>query len=70
MFRAFPRRTMMSAAVVVALAVVGAGAWLLRKPAVVYETAPVKRASIEASVTAIGTLQPQRYVDVLSLIHI
>jgi len=50
----------------VALLAVAAGAalWTTRAPAVVYETAPVKRASIEASVTAIGTLQPQRYVDV------
>lgn len=60
----FSRRAGVGAAVAVAVALVGAGVWLTRKPAVVYETAPVKRASIEASVTAIGTLQPQRYVDV------
>jgi macrolide-specific efflux system membrane fusion protein len=30
----------------------------------VFDTAPVKRGNIEASVTAIGTLQPQTYVDV------
>ena len=62
----FPRSTgarLGTVATLLAVAV-GAALWHTRKPAVVYETAPVKRASIEASVTAIGTLQPQRYVDV------
>lgn len=62
----FPRSTgarLGTAATLLAVAV-GAALWHTREPAVVYETAPVKRASIEASVTAIGTLQPQRYVDV------
>jgi macrolide-specific efflux system membrane fusion protein len=62
----FPRRTGARLGGAVALLAVAAGAalWVTRAPAVVYETAPVKRASIESSVTAIGTLQPQRYVDV------
>lgn len=47
------------------LALLGAGAlWATRGPATIFETTPVKRGSIEASVTAIGTLQPQTYVDV------
>lgn len=50
---------------VVLLALFGAGAlWATRGPATVFDTAPVKRGNIEASVTAIGTLQPQTYVDV------
>ena len=62
----FPRRTGARLGGAMALLAVAAGAalWVTRKPAVVYETAPVTRASIESSVTAIGTLQPQRYVDV------
>ena len=62
----FPRRTGARLGGAIALLAVAAGAalWVTRKPAGVYETAPVKRASIESSVTAIGTLQPQRYVDV------
>ena len=49
----------------VLLALFGAGAlWATRGPATVFDTAPVKRGNIEASVTAIGTLQPQTYVDV------
>jgi macrolide-specific efflux system membrane fusion protein len=62
----FPRRTGARLGGAVALLAVAAGAalWVTRAPAVVYETAPVERASIESSVTAIGTLQPQRYVDV------
>ncbi|MDC8758711.1 efflux RND transporter periplasmic adaptor subunit [Janthinobacterium fluminis] len=47
------------------LGAAGAGAWgLSRAPAAVFDTVPVKRGNIEASVTAMGTLQPQRYVDV------
>src|SRR5471032_1756124 len=50
---------------VVLLALFGAGAvWATRAPKTVFDTAPVKRGNIEASVTAIGTLQPQTYVDV------
>ncbi|WP_312436437.1 efflux RND transporter periplasmic adaptor subunit [Janthinobacterium sp.] len=50
---------------VAVLALIGVGAlWATRGPATIFETTPVKRGSIEASVTAIGTLQPQTYVDV------
>ena len=39
------------------LALLGAGAlWATRGPATIFETTAVKRGSIEASVTAIGTL--------------
>lgn len=50
---------------VAALAVLGAGAagWM-RKPAQDMQTVQVARATIESSVTALGTLQPRRYVDV------
>lgn len=49
----------------VLLALVGAGAvWATRGPKTVFETTVVKRGNIEASVTAIGTLQPHTYVDV------
>ena len=41
-----------------------AAAWWAQQPDVLYDTTPVARADIEASVAAIGTLQPQRYVDV------
>ena len=45
---------------VVLLALFGASAlWATRGPKTVFDTAPVKRGNIEASVTAIGTLQPQ-----------
>ncbi|WP_153116659.1 efflux RND transporter periplasmic adaptor subunit [Rhodocyclus tenuis] len=49
---------------------VGAGAlvigliWWLKHDPLELELAPVLRADIEATVTAIGTLQPRRYVDV------
>ena len=50
---------------VVLLILFGAGAvWATRTPKTVFDTAAVKRGNIEASVTAIGTLQPQTYVDV------
>jgi len=49
----------------VLLALLGASAfWATRAPTTIFETAPVKRANIESSVTAIGTLQPHTYVDV------
>ncbi|KAB8043694.1 efflux RND transporter periplasmic adaptor subunit [Janthinobacterium aquaticum] len=49
----------------VLLALLGASAvWVTRGPKTVFETAAVKRGNIEASVTAIGTLQPHTYVDV------
>ncbi|MFN3437000.1 MAG: biotin/lipoyl-binding protein, partial [Acidovorax sp.] len=41
-----------------------AGWWWSRQPAVLYDTVPVARGDIEATVSAIGTLQPRRYVDV------
>ncbi|CAN7388576.1 efflux RND transporter periplasmic adaptor subunit [Acidovorax sp. LjRoot117] len=44
---------------------IAAGAWWwTRQPAMVYDTVPVARSDIEATVSAIGTLQPRRYVDV------
>jgi len=49
----------------VLLVLFGASAvWATRAPKTMVETAPVRRASIESSVTAIGTLQPHTYVDV------
>lgn len=49
----------------VLLVLFGASAvWTTRAPTTIFETAPVKRANIESSVTAIGTLQPHTYVDV------
>ena len=50
-----------------ALAVLGAAGALFLfnlQPDTVYDTTPVARTRIEANVTAIGTLQPLRYVDV------
>lgn len=38
--------------------------WWGRPAAVIYDTMPVSRGDIEAAVSAIGTLQPRRYVDV------
>ena len=60
--RPWVRRTALGLA---AAAVLGsAAAWWAQQPDVLYDTTPVARADIEASVAAIGTLQPQRYVDV------
>ncbi|MDR0201983.1 MAG: efflux RND transporter periplasmic adaptor subunit [Delftia acidovorans] len=42
----------------------GAAAWWAGRPTVAYQAETVGRADIEATVTAIGTLQPRRYVDV------
>ncbi|MDR3016103.1 MAG: efflux RND transporter periplasmic adaptor subunit [Delftia acidovorans] len=42
----------------------GAAAWWGSRPAVAYQTENVARTDIESTVTAIGTLQPRRYVDV------
>ena len=44
------------------MAAAGAG-WALR-PTVEYETAGVTKGDIEVTVTAIGTLEPRRYVDI------
>jgi len=53
-------------AVLVALSLVAAtaGAWWLSRSADRFETVTVGRADLEATVTAIGTLQPRKYVDV------
>lgn len=49
----------------IALVVVALGLWYATaKPASAYVTQPVQRGDIEATVMAIGTLQPRRYVDV------
>lgn len=48
----------------VAVAGALAVAWWSRPTPVVYDTAPVALGDIEATVSAIGTLQPRRYVDV------
>ncbi|GAB2460711.1 pyoverdine export/recycling transporter periplasmic adaptor subunit PvdR [Comamonas humi] len=50
-------------------ALVGAGAvgtalWAKSRPSTVYDSLAVARGEVEATVTAIGTLQPRRYVDV------
>ena len=49
---------------VLLLATVGAGLLWARRPATAFDSVPVVRATIESSVTALGTLQPRRYVDV------
>ncbi len=48
----------------VAAVVAAAGWWWSRPAGVVYDTMPVALGDIEATVSAIGTLQPRRYVDV------
>lgn len=40
------------------------GAWWHARDTLAYDTVPVVRVDIESTVTAIGTLQPRRYVDV------
>lgn len=55
------RRWIMAAVVLAAGA--GLAAWMAR-PAVQHQTETVRRHDVEASVTAIGTLQPRRFVDV------
>jgi macrolide-specific efflux system membrane fusion protein len=42
----------------------GAAVWASSRPAPRWTTTPVLRANLETSVTAMGTLQPRRYVDV------
>lgn len=51
------------AAVVVAV-LAGAALWQQARPTVAYQTEAVARTDVEATVTAIGTLQPLSYVDV------
>ncbi|RDI17745.1 macrolide-specific efflux system membrane fusion protein [Pseudacidovorax intermedius] len=55
------RRWIMAAVVLAAGA--GLAAWMAQ-PAVQHQTETVRRHDVEASVTAIGTLQPRRFVDV------
>ena len=49
---------------VAVLLVAGMAVALARRPAPQVNTVTVQRATIESSVTALGTLQPRRYVDV------
>lgn len=61
------RQRWKAAAAVVALLVAAGGGiavWRAGLPAMDYQTEAVTRSDIEATVTAIGTLQPRRYVDV------
>lgn len=58
------RRHWAGIAAVAGLGVAAAGLWWAQRPAMAYQTEAVARADIEATVTAIGTLQPRRYVDV------
>ena len=60
---AFLRRRGVGPALAAAVVLGGVASWLAGDR-VDYETTPVVRADIEATVTAIGTLQPRRYVDV------
>ncbi|HOI51924.1 MAG TPA: biotin/lipoyl-binding protein, partial [Azonexus sp.] len=60
---AFLRRRGVGPALAAAVVLGGVATWLAGDR-VDYETTPVVRADIEATVTAIGTLQPRRYVDV------
>ncbi|TEA80177.1 efflux RND transporter periplasmic adaptor subunit [Allopusillimonas ginsengisoli] len=57
------RRWIVFAVIAVAL-VLGLVLWRHFMPRVSYETAAVKRGDIQATVHAVGTLQPRRYVDV------
>ncbi|MEZ2298277.1 efflux RND transporter periplasmic adaptor subunit [Variovorax sp. RCC_210] len=52
------------AAVLLVAVVAGIAFWWPDRGAPAYDTVPVARADIEATVTAIGTLQPRKYVDV------
>ena len=44
--------------------VAGASLWWAARPVTTYQSVAVARADVEQTVTAIGTLQPRRYVDV------
>lgn len=58
-------RSLRRLAGVLGLAVIlAAGAGWAWRPTVAYETAGVAKGDIEATVTAIGTLEPRRYVDI------
>ena len=64
MTRTQQRFKAIAVAAVLVVAAGGAAAWWGSRPAVAYQTETVARSDIEATVTAIGTLQPRRYVDV------
>lgn len=64
MTRTQQRWKAIAVAVVLLAAAGGAAAWWSSRPAVAYQTETVARTDIESTVTAIGTLQPRRYVDV------
>ena len=51
-------------ALVVLVGAAATGLWWASRPAVRYESVQVTRGEVQATVTAIGTLQPRRYVDV------
>lgn len=59
-----PAVRMARLAVAGGIAVVIGLLWWSKRSSVEYDVAPVVRADIVATVTAIGTLQPRRYVDV------
>jgi membrane fusion protein, macrolide-specific efflux system len=52
------------AGVALLLTAAGAALWWTQRPRVDYATAAVGRHDVEVNVTAIGTLQPRKYVDV------
>uniref|UniRef100_UPI000D349323 efflux RND transporter periplasmic adaptor subunit n=1 Tax=unclassified Variovorax TaxID=663243 RepID=UPI000D349323 len=59
------RRPLRAGGIVLLVAVVaGIALWQSGRSAPAYDTVAVGRADIEATVTAIGTLQPRKYVDV------
>lgn len=61
-FRFSPRRLgLLAATVLVVLSLAG---WFSSKPTIAYETIAVGRGDVEATVVAIGTLQPRHSVDV------
>ena len=64
MTRTQQRWKAIAVAVVLLAAAGGAAAGWSSRPAVAYQTETVARTDIESTVTAIGTLQPRRYVDV------
>lgn len=51
-------------AVLVLLAAAVSALWWTTRTRMVYATEPIVRTNVEAAVTAIGVLQPRRYVDV------
>ncbi|MET3492995.1 efflux RND transporter periplasmic adaptor subunit [Variovorax boronicumulans] len=57
-------RRIVSLLLVLLLAAAGASLLWAGRPATAVDTVAVSRATIESSVTALGTLQPRRYVDV------